>query len=218
MYNCVVIFGESNSGKSYATNMIKKKINVKTFHFDFVISLACESIRNFFEKKKFENEAIVWYRRGLDVSNNELDNFLSDLNKMISINNDFFKDIYIKSIKGTRPSWSFRPGIDKPKDVINLGSFGQLLNPFGSHIMDLVFIYLIKGTFNFVIEGIYFSNESNFLKKLQTKCKKISYLQTIYNQETKCYTYEFNKKKINSLLEIIKKIKNELNLNYSKQF
>ena len=74
----------------------------------------------------------------------KLDNFLSDLNKMISINNDFFNDLYIKSIKGTRPSWSFRPGIDQPKDVINLGSFGQLLNTFGSHIMDLIFIYLIN--------------------------------------------------------------------------
>ncbi len=216
MYNCVVVFGESNSGKSYVTNMIKKKINVKTIHFDFVISLICENIRNFFEKKKFENEAIVWYRQDIDISNNELDNFLSDLNKMISINNDFFNDLYIKSIKGTRPSWSFRPGIDQPKDVINLGSFGQLLNTFGSHIMDLIFIYLIKGTFNFVIEGIYFSNETNFLKKLQTKCKKISYLQTIYDEETKSYTYKFNKKRTNSLLEIIEKIKDELNLDHSK--
>jgi len=211
MYNCVVIFGESHSGKSYIADFIQKKLNVKTFHLDIVISFVTESIRKYFENKKFKGEEKFLYIKGLDVSNKEFDNLLDDLNKMFLKNLEFFENLYVKSIKEIRPSWSFRTGIDKPKDVMNLGRLGNLLNPYGSYIIDLVFKFIIKRTPHFVIEGIYFSKDTNYLKKLETRCKKISYLETFYNQETRSYAYEFNKIKINSLGEIIKKLKNELN-------
>lgn len=209
MYNCLIISGESNSGKSHAAEMVKKKLNVKTIHFDYVISFVCENIRHYFEKKKFEQEEKVWYRNGLNITNNEFNFLISDFNKLISDNNNFFENLYDKSIKNLRPSWSYRPGTDEPKDIINLGKLGQLLNSFGSNIIDLVFIHIIHASPHFVIEGIYFSKGTNFLEKLETKCKKISYLQTIYNQETKSHSYEYNNNKFKSLDEIIKKFTDE---------
>ena len=227
MYNCLVILGKPNSGKTYAAYFIKKKMNVKTIHFDFLISIVCESIRKYFEKKKFEEKEKMWYREGLDVSNNEFAILLCDLNKLISKNTDFFENLYVKSIKGTRPSWSHRPGIDKQRvimdlvklskllnpygsHIMDLAKLSKLLNPYGSHIMDLVFLHIIKGSLHFVIEGIYFSRGTNFLKKLETRCNKISYLQTFYNQITRRYSYKYNTIKAKSLDEIIKNLKDEL--------
>lgn len=211
MYNCLIIFGESNSGKTYSADLTNKKFNIKTIHFDFVISLVSESIRKYFEKTKFEEEEMMRYCRGLGVSISEFEMLVNDLKKMFSNNFEFFENFYVKSIKGIRPSWSFRLGIDELKDVMNLGRNGQLLDPYGLHIMDLVFKYLIKETNDFIIEGVYFSKKSFFLEFIQLKCEKISYLETFYNQETKEYSYNYNTKMMNSLDEICKNLKDELN-------
>ena len=130
MTDCLVIFGESNNGKTYVARVLYNIFKIKTIYFDFIISVSCENIRNFFEKKEFNAKDIQWYAKIFD-SENDFNNFNNDFEILLNNNVEFFRKLYDKSIKGTRSASSFKPGIDSPKDVINLAIIGKLGKKFG---------------------------------------------------------------------------------------
>ena len=209
MSNCLVIFGETQSGKTYTARILQRIFKTKTIYFDFVISAICESIRNFFEKKEFDDQETLWYKKIFD-SEKDFGNFINDLKDIIYSNVEFFEKLYNKSIKGKRSASSFRSDIDSPSDVINLGLLGVSLNPIGSDIIDLVFKYIVKKSDFIVIEGIYFSSGTNYIKQLSSFCNKIVYLQTFYDHDKKIANYEYNMKKIHSIKEIVGNLMDDL--------
>jgi len=209
MTNCLVIYGESNSGKTYTARILNNIFECKTIYFDFVISAVCETIRNFFEKKEIKKNKKLWHMKIFD-NEKDLDNFLMDVHNLIKNNIEFFEKIYTKSIKNVRSATSFKSGVDSPKDVINLGLLGQSLNPFGSNIIDLVLKHIVKNSVFVIMEGIYFSPKTNYITQLKKFCTKIVLLQTCYDSNNKIGTYEYDMKKFFSIKEIVGKLMDDL--------
>ena len=180
----------------------------KVIYFDFVISAFCECIRNFFEKKEFDAQDILWHTKIFD-SEKDFGNFINELKDLINENTKFFKKLYVHSIKEIGSASSFKPGIDSPNDVVNLGRLGNSLNPFGSAIIDLVLKHIVKTSDFFIINGIYFATKKNFFKQLDNECSKMILLQTFSNRK-KVISYKYNKKKISSINDVVTKLKEDL--------
>lgn len=215
MSDCLVIFGESNSGKTYVARILNNIFKIKTIYSDFVISVVCENIRNFFEKKEFDVKDIQWYDKVFD-SENDFNNFNNDFKVLLNNNIPFFKKLYDNRIKEKRSASSFRPGVDSPNDVINLGVSGQLLNPFGSNIVNLIFKHIVKTSDQFILEGIYFSTGTNYIKQLEINCERLVYLQTFYDHDSSLARYEYNVKTMDSIKEIVSNLMNDLFLKKSE--
>ena len=209
MTDCLVIFGESNSGKTYAARILNNIFNKKIIYSDFVISAVCENIRFFFENKEFEAKDIQWYDKIFD-SEDDFNNFKDDFKVLLNNNIEFFRTLYNKSIKEKRSASSFRPGVDSPNDVINLGINGKLLNTFGSDIVNLIFKHIVKTSDQFIIEGIYFSNDTNYIKQFKINCKRLVQLQTFFDHDRKIARYAYNMKTMNSIKEIVVNLMNDL--------
>ncbi len=207
MRTCLVIYGKPQSGKTEITRIIKKTLNVQVIHFDHIISLLSDIIRKFFEKKEFSEEEKQLHTKRNFYSIIDFDNFIRDFNPTLIRDVKLFKKIYETTIKLKKPSWSFRSDTDSKKDFWNLGIIGELLNPYGSDIINLVIKHVSKHSNFFVVEGACLSEDSNYLKQIQISCKKFDFMQTFYNPDKGTNYYEYNKKMITSHSKLIDNIR-----------
>jgi len=203
MKSCLIVRGEMGSGKTFTSIRLQKKLNVKIVHFDSVINFISEYTRLVFEYKM--DDTSFFSSTLLFPTNRDLENFRTDIQKLISENFDFFKTLYENSIKGTISNHYFRKyGGDKSK-LIGLGNIGESLEKFSTKIFQLVKKHIIKNSDFFILEGYYFGS-NDYLKNVKNSCNNVSILNCGYDKETNEESYLYKNHKFSSISELEKKM------------
>ena len=210
MLSCLVIRGRSYTGKTYASRKLEKKLQTLCIHYDVIIELACECTRSFFENRKNE-KPIVSVKRPF-AEDEDLENFKNDFHKFISENLDFFKILYDTQIKNTaiigliceNVLESFDPGTNLYQPV----SIAKYLEKKFGKIFQLIIKYIIKDSRFFIIEGVYFMNESNFIE-LKKFCEEIMVLDCYCVPAIGVESYNYGNEEYSSLEKLQDVIAND---------
>ena len=171
------------------------------------MSFLSESIRNFYENKNINHKSIS-YTKNIFDSNSELDEFLHEFGGIIENNQKFCENVYLKYIKYLRSSSSFRPNIDEPADIVDLGLLGNELEPLGCKIMNLVLKSLVKNSQTILFDGVYFGHHSKYRKKIEDSFDKFVIIETFHSKIHNINYYEYNGKQLKSVNKIIINLKN----------
>jgi len=192
---CIIIFGESGSGKTYTRNHLIKNFSITMISFDVVIDYLARSIENFFDGKEINHRTIKHHK--LFESDEDLDAFLDDFKQVLQNNIQFFKKIYNNSIKSVDETFNSQ---------YDYGLLGSLLNPFGLEIMNSLIKNLPNDKEFVLFEGVYFDYGTNYRKKIEETFNLFVNIQTIQDSKNNHFCI-YNGEKINSIEKIITKIK-----------
>jgi len=209
MTSCLVIFGQPHSGKTMTSNILHKAFDSKEIQFDFIISFIAEYLRLTFEKRKSGVNFMEYFPPDFFENCDDLNEFIKDLDKIISENLNSLKIIYEKSIKETIPNSSYKPGLDleNASRIINLGVIGDSLESLAHEILNSVIEHVVKHHDFFIVEGYYFNPGKNYRNEIEKFCKNVIYLECFYNSLQNISSYIINNEKILTVTDVEKAVR-----------
>ncbi len=212
MLSCLIVYGLPKRGKTYASLILAKNLNVKLIVFDWIINFVSEFVRKKFEQNHqtidFEGYFLPFFETKEDFKG-----FMVDLDLLISKHEKFFKNFYKKLIVHKSSIVDYDSGFDEM--VMNLARNSDALEPFAEDILKMVLKYLVKQLNFFIIEGYSFNEAKNFREKLEKLCDRVFYLGCFYKQKNITFTYKYNGIEFFNLSGVEKKLYEELNPNRS---
>lgn len=203
MSSCVLIYGNPGNGKTYAADILHKKLYGKWIQFDIIINFLSEFVRLKFGNVKPKKDFFKFFRSDSFLNDQEFNDFLNDVNRLISSNEEFFKTFYEKSVKNTTPLDDSNVNV---KNRLGLGVVGDALEPFAIEIVDLVLKHIVKNSDFFFMEGYYFNEGKKYRKRIFEFCEKVSNLECFFAEKEKPFIYKYNGQGFSDLNEIAKKI------------
>lgn len=205
MESCLIIYGVSGNGKTFAARLLSTKLNITQVEFDNVINFITELTRIKIGKTDPNFDLRNWFIQKLPFNNE--DDYIAFRNAcdvLISKNIEFFKKFYNELIVDKKATMYY-PTEDH-KLCLDLGKNGVFLEPLANEIIDITLRYLIKQNESSILEG-YNLKEGPYRKAIENKCQKMNYLECHFKDKKEEFIYVLNENKIKGIVELENDVK-----------
>ena len=215
MSSCLLIYGTSGNGKTYAANILAKNFDLTKIEFDHVISFVTELVRIKFGKADPKMNIRNHFINRLFKTDEEFVAFKNACDTLVNKNHDLFNRFYEKLVKDKKPAMYYNLQSDR-YSWVDLGKNGMFLKSLADEIVELIFRCLIRKSFFFVIEGYYFHDEK-FKEAVKKRCDQLSYLECFYKDRKNSCIYKLNEKMLKDIKDVQVEVKKMIGEKYAYQ-